>query len=182
MTTKKTKAGLLAVLTAAGVWACDAAQPIGDAMVEAGAELMDAGRGLRDGASSDAAAQPPVSVPCEPRTWRIEQDGGAWSETTFYYATVEAASITPTSRIRAVLCDEETLGDGSDRRGCPDGATCTGDHYQPPPLRCRVAFGGEVEEGRARFYCGSHQIARDASGTLLYDFGSRWREVRVIVE
>ncbi|MEC7526345.1 MAG: hypothetical protein VYE22_41075 [Myxococcota bacterium] len=184
MRTKKTRAGLLAALATIGVWACDAAQPLGDAMVEAGAELMDAGRGLRDGASSDAAAQPPepVSVPCVPRTWRIVQADGPVRETTVYYAEIEAASITPTSRIRAVMCDEETLGDPSDPEMCPDGATCTGEHYQAPALRCRVAVGGEVEEGRARFRCGNRQIAQDASGTTIYDFGARWRDVRVFVE
>lgn len=185
MTTKKTKAGLLAAtLAAVVVWACDAAEPIGDAMVEAGAGLMDAGRGLRDGASSDAAAQPPepVSVPCMPRTWRIEQADGAIQETTFYYAEVEAASITPTSRLRAILCDNETLGDAPDPTTCPDGATCSGELTVPPALRCQVIVGGQVEEGRARFYCGSHTLLQDPSGTTLHDQGRRWSDVRVIVE
>lgn len=181
---KKTKAGLLAALTAVGVWACDAAQPIGDAMVEAGAELMDAGRGLRDGASSDAAAQPPepISVPCMPRTWRVEQADGSVQESTIYWAEVEAASITPTTRLRAVLCDNEVLGEAPDPARCPDGATCTGEPTQPPRLRCQVIVGGQVEEGRARFYCGAHTLLRNASGTTTIDQGERWRDVRVFLE
>lgn len=170
----------LVLSSAAGVWACDAGEMMADAMVDTGAALMDAGGELRDAASSDARAQEPIAVGCDiERTRLIEYDSGGWNETTFWYAEVTNGSITPLSRPRVVLCDPEQFGDASEQLCDNPSLTCAGVNPTAPALRCRTAFGGEIEEGRFRIFCGSRTRAGSAPGEETSVSGSRWTSVEV---
>lgn len=167
---RRMRAGLvLAVILVmvAGVGACDAGEMAADAMVDAAALL-------RDGASDDAAAQPPgdvisMEVPCDvvrEETWTDEYADGIVGpgDTTGWrrrwinsYAELRDNSFQASS-VRVL----SAIGCGYEEAGLPPQCTLSGgegttacDGEPPfPPLSCRSML-PQIDDGIIRVWCGT---------------------------
>lgn len=142
---------------------------LGDAMVDAGSALQDG--------SSDAAAQPAMTSPCNiERTWREERADGSWSERTYWYASGEVSGLP--DNIEASACGRLSFGDVV-APPCPAGSTCTGDN--PPSLPDLDCADARVTWDADRWlaWCGNRQRRGTADGEE-YSGGWRFAEVRVV--
>lgn len=172
-----------ALLVAAGLLvglACDdGVEMVGDAMVDAGEVLRDAG----DEMVPDAAAQAPVdmTVACNQEVVVSRSTGpsGELSEQIAYYAEVQIPGVTPETvqSVTAVQCDREDFAPPTPPT-CPMGWTC--EREPNPALRC-FAGGAHVADGVVRAVCGNTVRTRDTAGVETVS-GQRWRTVRFVVE
>lgn len=162
-------------------------QILGDALVEGGSVLQDAGMQARSDARADTHPNV-VTVACNTRYQRrIEDRSGIIRIKTRYYAEIRNPMLRPTAYRgeSALVCDADLQTAGMLDIDCTnyttEGVTCAGSLGPSAPCQTQSV---EVLQGSIRVFCGETSQSNyngSTIGPLSPEYGTRYRSAIIVL-